>query len=178
METVQKIRLYLTHFPDLEKLHIVPRKKNSVDPDTEKWLISLYTKKQAELDKMLNFIKFHVRNNINEQTSIKMANNLLETGTKTLEHILLLVGLKVQGLSKNMMEDEDVERCVREILIDNSISTLNLGPKADLGLKLVMKVVSTDGANRLGEEVDRQARLKHIKEISTTGVMKEKYNDL
>ena len=145
--------------PDLEKLHIIPKKKNTDIPDTEKYLVSLYSKKQAELDKALNFIKFHVRNGLNENTSIKMAANILETGTKVLEHALILVGLKVQGLSERLVNDKDVERCIREIMIESSISTLNRGPKADLTLKVMMGVVATDSNNRImenGEEAYKQ----------------------
>lgn len=76
---VQKIRLYFVHFPELAKLHIVPCKRNTDTPDTEKWLISLYSKKQEDLEKILNFIRFHVRNNISENSSIKLASNFLET---------------------------------------------------------------------------------------------------
>lgn len=167
MVTVQKIRLYLMHFPQLEELHIIPRKKSKGhegEPDTEKWLVSLYGKKQEELNKTLDFIRFHVRNAINEQTSIKMANNVVTTGSKVLEHVLVALGLKVQGLTDSLMADADVERCIREILIENSISTFSYGAKADLGLKLMMKIVSTDSHNRIEERVRENAE-KKAKEI-------------
>eukprot|EP00045_Choanoeca_perplexa_P004224 m.36209 g.36209 ORF g.36209 m.36209 type:complete len:129 (+) comp12461_c0_seq1:363-749(+) len=107
------------HFPQLAHLHIIPKKKtkgHEGEPDVEKFLIGLYSKKQAELDKMLDFIQFAVRNQINEQTSVKMANNIVTTGSKVIEHVLVALGLKVQGLTSSLMEDEDVTRCIREIL--------------------------------------------------------------
>jgi hypothetical protein len=189
MIAVQKVRLYLMHFPKLEQLHIIPVKKSTGEPDVEKFLISLYAKKQADLDKMLDFIQFAVRNQINEQTSTKLATNVITTGSKVLEHILVALGLKVQGLTKNLMEDEDVDRCIKEILIENSINTLNLGPKADLGLKLMMKIVSTDSQNRIEETVKRKAEEKALqlqnkqaeakeKPKPVSKELNEKYNDL
>lgn len=146
---IQKMRLYFVHFPELSKLHIVPRKKGSEEPDTEKWLISLYTKKESELDKLLSFVRFHVRNQINSHSTIALATNALETGVKILEHVLMTVGVQSRGLTKTVMADDDVRRCVKEILIDHSVSSLNLGAKCDLMLKLGMKVVSTDSSNRI-----------------------------
>ena len=158
MVLVQKIRLYFVHFPELEKLHIVTRKKGTDVPDTEKWLISLYTKKQADLEKVMNFIKFHVRNNINENSSIKLATNILETTVKVLEHLLMVVGVESKDLTKNVLDDDDIRRCLKEILIDNSINTLNLGAKSDLALKLGMKIVSTDSHNRIDKQIALQAQ--------------------
>jgi len=172
MIAVQKVRLYLMHFPHLEQLHIIPKKKSG-EPDTEKYLISLYTKKQADLEKVLDFLQFHVRNCINEQTSTKMATNVITTGSKVLEHVLVALGLKVQGLTKNLMEDEDVDRCIKEILIENSINTFNLGPKADLGLKLMMKIVSTDSSNRIEETVKRKAEERVLEQQKQSALKNE-----
>ncbi|EDQ91352.1 uncharacterized protein MONBRDRAFT_23655 [Monosiga brevicollis MX1] len=177
MVTVQKIRLYLMHFPQLEQLHIIPKKKtkgHEGEPDTEKWLVSLYTKNQTDLDKMLDFIQFHVRNSINEQTSMKLANNVVTTGSKVIEHILVALGLKVQGLTKTLMEDEDVKRCIKEIIIENGVNTLNYGPKADLGLKLVMKIVQTDSQNRIEETVKQKALEKALEIQKQKAQEKEK----
>lgn len=179
---VQKIRLYFVHFPELEKLHIVPFKRNTETPDTEKWLISLYSKKQEELEKILNFIRFHVRNNISENSSIKLASNVLETGVKVLEHVLLVVGVQSQNLTKNVMEDQDIIRCVKEILIDNSVTSLSLGPKSDIVLKLGMKIVSCDSQNRIEQKIESQARAKAKAKVDNTsplnGDLAERYKDL
>lgn len=169
LELVQKIRLYFVHFPELAKLHIVTRKKGTDTPDTEKWLISLYSKKTLELEKILNFVKFHTRNSLNENSSIKMASNVLETGVKILEHTLMLVGVKGQGLTKNVMEDEDILRCVKELLIDNSITSMTLGTKSDLLLKLGMKIMSQDTNNRIEEKMmsiqaQREAQKSKLKQ--------------
>jgi hypothetical protein len=179
---VQKIRLYFVHFPELEKLHIVPCKRNTDTPETEKWLISLYSKKQEELEKILNFIRFHVRNNISENSSIKLASNVLETSVKVLEHVLLVVGVQSQNLTKNVMEDQDIIRCVKEILIDNSVTSLSLGPKSDIVLKLGMKIVSCDSQNRIEQKIESQARAKaKVKADYTsplTADLAERYKDL
>ena len=144
---------------------------------------SLYSKKEQDLDKILNFIRFHVRNNINENSSIKLASNVLETGVKVIEHVLLVVGVKSQNLTKNVMADEDIIRCVKEILIDNSITSLNLGPKSDLMLKLGMKVVSCDSQNRIEHRIEAQARspsrqAKVDPDAPLNEVLAAKYQDL
>ena len=181
---VQKIRLYFVHFPELAKLHIVTRKRGTDEPDTEKWLISLYNKKPEDLDKILNFVRFHVRNNINENSSVKIASNVLETSVKVIEHVLMVVGVQSQNLTKNVMEDEDIIRCVKEILIDNSITSLNLGPKSDLMLKLGMKVVSCDSQNRIENQMQAAERAKEArvrvaaKDSPLVESLAEKYQDL
>lgn len=181
---VQKIRLYFVHFPELSKLHIVPLKKGTDEPDTEKWLISLYSKKQDGLEKILNFVRFHVRNNISENSSIKLASNALETSVKVLEHVLLLVGVQSQDLTKTVMSDPDIIRCVKEILIDNSITSLSLGPKSDLLLKLGMKIVSTDSHNRIERQMEANAQTKAEEAKATSRaeplneVLAAKYQDL
>jgi len=182
---VQKIRLYFIHFPELSKLHIVPLKRGTDEPDTEKWLISLYNKKQDALEKILNFVRFHVRNNISENSSIKLASNALETSVKVLEHVLLLVGVQSQDLTKTVMSDPDIIRCVKEILIDNSITSLSLGSKSDLLLKLGMKIVSTDSHNRIELQMQANAQTKAKAEATSKAraeplneVLAAKYQDL
>eukprot|EP00035_Acanthoeca_spectabilis_P017077 m.356709 g.356709 ORF g.356709 m.356709 type:complete len:354 (-) comp16606_c0_seq6:3471-4532(-) len=175
---VQKIRLYFVHFPELQKLHIVTKKKNTDEPDTEKWLISLYNKKRADLEKTLNFIRFHVRNNINENSSIKLASNVLETGVKVLEHVLLSVGVQSQDLTKNVLADDDIKRCLKEILIDNSINSLNIGAKSDLVLKLGMKIVSTDSQNRIDKQINQQAAKAQGTPSNLNDDLAKKYSDL
>jgi hypothetical protein len=184
---VQKIRLYFVHFPELSKLHIVPKKKNSTEPDTEKFLISLYTKKTLELEKILNFVRFHTRNSLNENSSIKVASNVLETGVKILELTLVTVGVQAQGLSRDVVADPDIVRCLKEILIDSSITSLNIGPKTDLAIKIGMRIVQQDSQNRIEtrmkEVEDVKSRIKakvaEDKPKSKVSVsLEEKYSDL
>jgi hypothetical protein len=175
---VQKIRLYFTHFPELSKLHIVTRKRGTDEPDTEKWLISLYGKTQPELEKLLNFIKFHVRNNMSENSSVKLASNVLETSVKILEHVLLRVGVQSQDLTKDVMSDEDISRCVKEILIDHSVTSLNLGPKSDLLLKLGMKIVACDSHNRIEQQIEKQTKNDKRTDVPLSPSLVEKYKDL
>ena len=126
-------------------------------------MLSLYDKKVDDLLKIVNLIRFHVRNTINENSSVRLANNLLETSVKVLEHTLFLIGVQSQDLTKSVMEDQDIQRCVKEILIDHSITPVNLGPKSDLALKLGMKIVSTDSQNRIDRKLEQLAREKKEK---------------
>jgi hypothetical protein len=189
---VQKIRLYFIHFPELGKLHIVPRKRGTDEPDTDKWLVSLYTKKVPDLEKMLNFIRFHTRNSLNENSSIKLASSILETGVKVLEHALVILGVKAQGLTKDVVADDDIIRCIKEILIDNSITSLNIGPKSDLALKIGMKIVQQDSHNRIEGQMmqvemakrKRQSESAPVPQVSkpervaVSPVLMNKYKDL
>ena len=185
---VQKIRLYFVHFPELETLHVVPKNKSGA-PDVEKYLVSLYTKKTPDLEKLLNFVRFHVRNSIAENSSMKLASNVLETSVRVLEHTLMLVGIKSKGLSDSVMEDKDVLRCVKEIMIDNSIASMAIGPKSDLVLKLGMKLVSIDSQNRIEEKITecKSKQPPANDETTSTGDsedellsthLQQKYNDL
>lgn len=185
---VQKIRLYFVHFPELAQLHIVPKKKNG-EPDVEKFLISLYTKKTADLEKTLNFVRFHTRNTLNENSSIKLASNVLETGMRIIETTMCFVGIKSQGLTKEVMKDGDIIRCIKEILIDNSITSINVGPKTDLAMKIGMKIIQTDSSNRIEEQMAATAAKKPKQAApnepkqgtpspSNEQTLAEKYNDL
>ena len=179
---VQKIGLYFIHFPELAKLHIVTRKRGTEEPDTEKWLISLYSKKTTDLEKILNFVRFHTRNSLNENSSIKLASNILETGVKVLEHALVIVGVQAQGLTKDVVADQDIIRCIKEILIDNSVTSLNMGPRSDLALKIGMKIVQQDSQNRIERQMMQatskgaQPDPKPSRELSPG--LQDKYSDL
>lgn len=169
---VQKIRLYFHHFPDLEKLHIVT-------PNKDKFLIALYTKKQAELEKTLHFIQFHVRNQINEGCTTKLASTGLETAVRVLEMVLCTVGVKAKGLTHDVMADDDIQRCLKEILIEHGINTISYGPKADLAIKLGMKLAQKDAENRQLDYIESAAKRTVKKEESTRlEEVEKKYQDL
>lgn len=152
---VQKCRLYIHHFPDLGQLHLVPKKKDG-EADVDKFIKDLYTKKEGELDKIIHLFKFSCRNRIGNHSTITIAENVLKTGTKILEHTLCLAGMKVNGLCDKVMDDEDVSRCLKEILIDSSINTLSYGPKTDLGLKVGLAIIQLDSQNRIEEKILKQ----------------------
>lgn len=152
---VQKCRLYIHHFPDLGQLHLVPKKRDG-EADVDKFIKDLYTKKEGDLEKIIHLFKFSCRNRIGNNSTITIAENVLKTGTKILEHTLCMTGMKVNGLCDKIMDDEDVSRCLKEILIDSSINTLSYGPKTDLGLKVGMAIVQLDSQNRIEEKMLKQ----------------------
>ena len=149
---VQKCRLYVHHFPDLGNLHVVPKKKDG-EADVDKFIKELYTKKDGELEKLVHLFKFSCRNRIGNHSTVTIAENVLKTGTKILEHTLCLAGMKVQGLTDQVMSDDDVNRCLKEILIDSSINTLSYGPKTDLGLKMGLAIIQLDSQNRIEDKI-------------------------
>jgi len=138
---VQRIRLYLIAFPDLENLPVVK-------PDKDKYLLALYSRKQSELEKELNFFQFHVRNSVSENSGHAVVLKTFETAIRTLEVVMTYVGLRAQGLIDTIMTDQDVERCIKEICIEHSISTFSYGPKVDLLFKLGSAVIKQETINR------------------------------
>ena len=98
----------------------------------------------------------------------------------------MLVGIKSKGLSESVMEDKDVLRCVKEIMIDNSIASMAIGPKSDLVLKLGMKLVSIDSQNRIEEKITECKQPSNREPTSTDDSedellsphLQQKYNDL
>lgn len=182
MKLVQQIRLYFTTFPELQTLHIVPKNKKTEKPELEKYLISLYTKKDVELIKVLNFVQFHCRNSVSENSS-KVFENVAGTVVKFSEHLFIMCGLKVQGLTEQVMNDKDILRCIKEIQIESAISTFNYGPKTDLGIQLCSAITRLDTSNRIQERLQKQATKdkpenKPEVDVKINTKILNKYNDL
>lgn len=185
LKLVQSIRLYFHHFEFLKDLHIVPEDKKTGEKDVEKYLISLYNKKPMELEKTLHFIKWHTRNNISESSN-KIFENITGTVIKTSEHLMIMLGLKVQGLTERCMNDEDIQRCIKEIQIEHGISTFSYGPKTDLAINICSTIARIDGENRIQEAIAKkqlQEEKKALNQVKKLEVMAktdihEKYKDL
>ena len=180
MKIVQQIRLYFISFPQLQNLHIIPKDKKTNEPDLEKYLISLYTMKENDLYKILNFVQFHCRNSVSENSS-KVFENVAGTIVKFSEHLLVMCGLKVQGLTEQVMADEEILRCIKEIQIESSISTFNYGPKTDLGIQLCSAIARLDTSNRIKERIENQAKKEDEQIIEKPKINNEvidKYSDL
>lgn len=185
LSLVQQIRLYFHHFPFLADLHIVPLDKKTNEPDVEKYLISLYTKKPQELERTLHFVKFHTRNQISE-SSTKIFENVAGTVFKFSEHFFIMCGLKVQGLTDKVMSDEDIQRCLKEIQIEHGVSTINYGPKVDLAINLCSTIAKLDTENRIEDKIKRQQQQEELKqsqkvrklERTSNSELMDKYKDL
>ena len=52
--------------------------------------LGVTSKNNPDLEKLLNFVRFHVRNSIADNSSMKLASNVLETSVRVLEHTLML----------------------------------------------------------------------------------------
>ena len=168
--------MYLYNF-DLDDLHIVGGNK-------EKFLVGLYTKKEAELNKILHFIKFHVRFN-NKQISKSLVENGFYTVCKAVEIFSGYLGIQSEGFTQKIKEDQEVDRLIKEIAIEFEATKPSFGPKTDLGLKILTNLAHTDASNRLKEvegvkkvnpsveKIKEQLSNKEVKQEQ-----KEKYQDL
>lgn len=156
---VYQIRLYLTTFQDEKHLfcalNLEPEEKK-----INKFIQDLYKKKTPELKKVLDFIKFHIRNN-NGKITGNLLSNIFFTIIKVLEMILFRMGINVCGLAEDMRNDKEVVNCLKEIEIESVASQIQLTPKLDLIMKLCMKSVSRYSENK-------------IMSLSQTGIADEK----
>jgi len=151
LETIQKIRLYIMKFPELENLHII---KN----DKDKFIYSLYTKKQGELDKTLHFIQFHCRNNSNENTAGKMSELALTTILSSFEYLLCSVGMKVKGLSNTVMQNPNIERTLNELMIEHNINTMNISPVYVLMMTIGGSVLALHTKNTIEDKMNNKMK--------------------
>lgn len=171
---IYEIRLYLYNF-DLDDLHIIGGNR-------EKFLVGLYTKKEAELNKILHFIKFHVRFN-NKQISKSLIENGFFTACKAIEIFSGYLGLQTEGFTDKIREDQEIDRLIKEIAIEFEATKPNFGPKTDLGLKILSNLAQVDASNRLNPlgEKKKSSVEKIKKDLDSKEVKKEtveKYQDL
>ena len=98
---IHQIRLYVYNYEHVKQLHIIK-------PTPEKFIIELYNKKEQELNKLLNFIKFHVRF-CNKTVSTSLLSNGLTIGTKLIEHLGGYLGADLRGLTEDVAHDDEIQ---------------------------------------------------------------------
>jgi len=175
LKKIYEIRLYLYNF-DLDDLHIIKGNK-------EKFIVDLYSKKESELNKVLHFLKFHVRFN-NKQISKSLIENGFFTACKFIEHFSSYLGLQTNGFTESIKSDEEIDRLLKEIAIEWEASKPSFGAKTDLGLKFLTTLAQVDASNRLTNQAStaKDKKLKIIKQrLEKESLKKEtqqKYSDL
>ena len=146
---VHQIRLYVYNY-DLDHLHIIK-------PNKEKFVVDLYNKSEKELNKLLNFIKFHVRFNYKQVSNSLMSNTVLLL-SKFIEVAGGKVGLKLDGLTEDIQQDEEIQSLLKELSIEFEASKPYFGAKTDITLKLLMKIGQKHSMNKMIESATPQPK--------------------
>ena len=171
---IQQIRLYMTNFKELGDLYIIDVRDRDGNALIDKWINKLYNKKTEELEKILHCIKFHTRNKSSDESTTQIGLKMFEITIKIIEAVLKMASLRVDGLTDQMVNDEHVKRCIKEIMIEHSINTLNYGPKTDILIRLGMVIIQKDTENRLKEGYKlKQPQIQHSKNEE---ILKKKYD--
>eukprot|EP00049_Salpingoeca_infusionum_P016638 m.342258 g.342258 ORF g.342258 m.342258 type:complete len:339 (+) comp16121_c0_seq16:2263-3279(+) len=137
---VHQIRLYVYNY-DLDHLNIIK-------PNREKFVYDLYNKNETELNKLLNFIKFHIRFQ-NKQVSNSLMSNTVLLLSKFVEVAGGKVGLQLDGLTEDIQQDEEIQSLLKEISIEFEASKPYFGAKTDITLKLLMKIGQKHSMNKM-----------------------------
>jgi len=183
MKLVYSVRLYLYTFRDHTHLFAALNIEND-DKKINKYIQDLYKRKIPELNKLLDFIKFHIRHN-NNSVSGNFISSIFFTLVKVLEVILTKMGIDLTGLSDELKNDPDMMSNLKEIEIEITSNKLNIGAKTDVLLKLCTKGLTKFTENKMIN------KMKSLKSVDSTKIamdklnakipnneLKEKYNDI
>ena len=184
LSVVYQIRLYLTTFRDEKQLFFALNLDGDDERKINNFIRDLYRKRLPDLEKLLDFIKFHVRNN-NGQITGNLLTNIFFTIIKVLEMILYKFGLDVTGLAEDMRNDKEVVSCLKEIEIESVASRIQFSPKVDLILKLCMKSVQKFSENKImtfnkdkASKINTKGIGNELSSKPPNEELKEKYSDL
>jgi hypothetical protein len=183
LKLVYQVRLYLYTFKDCDNLFLALNVEQT-DKKINKFIQDLYRRKTPELVKLLDFIKFHIRHN-NNQVHGNFASGIFFTLTRMLELVLFKLGFDINGLTDDLRNDRDIVSNLKEIEIEMTAGRFNLGPKADVMLKLCQASLSKYTQNRLvskmQEKSNKQAAGKAADVLACKPPnveLQKKYNDI
>lgn len=183
LKLVYQVRLYLYTFKENKHLFLALN-LDLDDKKINKFIQDLYRKKNADLKKMLEFIKFHIRHDNHNITGNFVA-NIFFTIIKVIETILYKFGIDLTGLSDDLRNDPELMSNLKEIEIEMTSQKLNLGAKGDLLLKICTKSLTKYTENKLiksmkkndGGDTTKQVYNK-LSEKPKNEELEEKFNDL
>jgi hypothetical protein len=136
-----------------------------VGQDKDKYLLSLEKKSINDLNTIIKYIQFHIRNNKSNSTVIEGS---LVTFMVIIEKIGSKVGLQFDGLAKDISldlknDESDLKRAVTELNIESNISSYFNSPKVDILMQISQKLLFTHQKNK-------QLQLLNVKENKTVPV--------
>ena len=162
-----------------------------VGNDKDKYLLSLEKKSIKDLNTIIKYIQFHIRNNKSNTTVFE---NTLVTMMVVIEKIGQKVGLQFDGLAKDISMDlkdksTDLNRAITELSIESNISSYFNSPKVEILMNLSQKLLFTHQKNKHLKEINGQENKTlpiDTKNQSTEAFLKsslnenlkEKYQDL
>jgi len=179
-----KIRQYVVAFDDNKYI------QDYVGKDVDKFLLGLDKKNEKDLNNILEYIRFHIRN---KGSDSKFLENGITTFMILIEKIAWKVGVDLDGLAKDIAVElnepsSDLKRSLIEISIDMDVSKYFSNPKMDLGMNIAQKILFTHQKNKhlrrlqtTEEMKPPPAPTKSVEVILSTGLdedLKQKYQDL
>lgn len=178
-----KIRQYIFAFEDNRYLI------EFIGQNKDKYVLSLNNKPMKELNNILEYIQFHVRN---KEGSTNMLESAVSFISVVIEKVGSFGGLYLDGLSLDIQNDlknpqSDLKRSLIEMSIEMDINKYFNSPKLDVFMSLSGKVLFTHQKNKhLGAMKSNQLSTapqpaqstETILKSSLDNQLKEKYQDL
>ena len=167
---IYQIRLFVYNYDHLtDELNIITNKQT--------FCKNLYNKNEAELLKLLDFIKFHVRFS-NKIVGINMYEKILRMGGMFLEHSAKYVGVNLDNLADDLGSDDEIKALLKEICIEMEASKSYYGAKTDLALKILWKVSEKAGSGKVKQMVCKGEVKPRFKDVEVNPNIINKYSDL
>lgn len=184
-QLICKIRQYVFAFESNRYIN------EYVGNDKDKYLIALEKKTIKDLNTIIKYIQFHIRNNKSNSMVIE---STLVTLMVVIEKIGSKVGLQFDGLAKDISldlknDESDLKRAVTELNIESNISSYFNSPKVDILMQISQKLLFTHQKNKqlqlLNVEENKTVPVKPVNQSAEAYLkstmnneLKEKYQDI
>ena len=184
-QLICKIRQYVFAFESNRYIN------EYVGNDKDKYLIALEKKTIKDLNTIIKYIQFHIRNNKSNSMVIE---STLVTLMVVIEKIGSKVGLQFDGLAKDISldlknDESDLKRDVTELNIESNISSYFNSPKVDILMQISKKLLFTHQKNKqlqlLNVEENKTVPVKPVNQSAEAYLKstmnnepKEKYQDI
>jgi len=180
---INKIRQYVFAFESNKYI------SDYVGKDIDKYVLSLNNKSMKDLNNILEYIKFHIRNKGNNDAMIE---NALTALMFVVEKVGSRVGLEFDGLAKDIADDlkdpsSDLKRSITELSIEMNIASYFSSPKYDLLMGISQKLLFTHAKNKQFKKLEPKTNLptpqpqksaEAYLKSSMDSKLQEKYQDL
>ena len=183
-QLICKIRQYVFAFESNRYI-------NEYVGDRDKYLLALEKKTIKDLNTIIKYIQFHIRNNKSNSMVIE---STLVTLMVVIEKIGSKVGLQFDGLAKDISldlknDESDLKRAVTELNIESNISSYFNSPKVDILMQISQKLLFTHQKNKqlqlLNVEENKTVPVKPVNQSAEAYLkstmnneLKEKYQDI
>ena len=184
LRLVFQIRLYLYTFREQNGLFASLNIDKTDDKKINKFVQDLYKRRVPDLKKLLDFVKFQVRND-NHICTGNFISNVFFTLIKVFEMIITRFGVDITGLCDDLKNDKEIINNMKEIEIEMTANKMNLGPKTDILLKLctrgLAKFSENKVMNKMKEIQNKDFGKDAMDKLNTKPInenLKDKYSDI